>query len=259
MSKRWSKTEIAHLKRNADSQTLEELAQRFHAETAEVRAKMEELGLAGASSDDHDAAVASFEKALNLVHDGKWKKAAEALEGVIGESDTSELSDRARQYLAICQHRIDGEPDIKDAYLAAVVSKNRGDMESAQTLAKKAGSADKDHKIAYLQASLHALAGDEDQAIAVLGKAIQLDARNRVQAFHDPDFRELARTRSFKNSWSRPTPERADRTPSRPNAARACSRSVLCVYRAGSAPPPAVRRGRRGDLTHASRAHSAYG
>lgn len=198
MSKRWSKTEIAHLKRNAESQTLEELAQRFHAETAEVRAKMEELGLAGAGSDDHDAAVANFEKALQLVHDGKWKKAAAALEGVIDESDTPELIDRARQYLAICRHRIDGEPDVGDAYLAAVYSKNRGDVESAQKLAKKAGSADKDDKIAYLQASLHAIAGDEDQAIEVLGKAIQLDARNRVQAYHDPDFRELRENEDFQ-------------------------------------------------------------
>lgn len=199
MSKRWSKTEIAHLKRNADSQTLEELAQRFHTETAEVRAKMEELGLAGAGGEDHDAALENFEKALKLVHDGDWKKAAAELEGVIAESDTPELSDRARQFLAICQHRIDGEPEIEDTYLAAVVTKNRGDVEAAQALAKKAGSADKDHKIAYLQASLHALAGDEDQAIEVLGQAIQLDARNRVQAYHDPDFRELRENEAFQD------------------------------------------------------------
>ena len=198
MSKRWSKTEIAHLKRNADSQTLEELAQRFHIETAEVRAKMEELGLAGSGGHDYDAALEGLEKALKLVHDGDWKKAAEILEGVIGESDTHELTDRARQYLTICRHRLDGEPDIEDAYLAAVVSKNRGDVESAQQLAQKAGSADSNDKIAYLQASLHALAGDDDQAIETLGKAIQLDARNRVQAYHDPDFRELRDTEEFQ-------------------------------------------------------------
>lgn len=198
MSKRWSKTEIAHLKRNADSQTLEELAQRFHAETSEVRAKMEELGLAGSAGEDHDAALAAFESAIQLVHGSKWKQAAEELEKVIAESDTHELTDRARQYLAICQDRLDGEPEIDDVYLAAVYRKNRGDVEEAQRLASKAGSADKDDKIAYLQASLHALAGDEDQAIEVLGKAIQMDPRNRVQAYHDPDFKELREHEDFQ-------------------------------------------------------------
>ncbi|MDA8015833.1 MAG: tetratricopeptide repeat protein [Thermoanaerobaculia bacterium] len=196
MSKRWSKTEIAHLKRHADSQTLEELAQRFHTETAEVRAKMEELGLAGTSGDDHDAALSAFESALKLVQDGKWKKAAETFENVIAESDTHELTDRARQYLAICQHRLDGEPEIEDPYLAAVVSKNSGDVETAQQLISKAGS--DDERIAYLQASLHALAGDDDQAIEALGKAIRLNPRNRVQAFHDPDFKDLRENEEFQ-------------------------------------------------------------
>lgn len=197
MSKRWSKTELAHLKRHADSQTLEELAQRFHTETSEVRAKMEELGLAGAGGDDQDAALASYEEAVKLVHDGKWEKAAELLEGVIADSDTHELTDRARQYLAICRHRIDGEQEIDDPYLAAVVSKNRGDLEAAQKIVAKADS-EKDERFAYLEASIHALSGDDDQAIEVLGRAIQLEPRNRVQAYHDPDFKELRENEDFQ-------------------------------------------------------------
>lgn len=199
MSKRWSKTEISHLKRHAGSQTLEELAQRFHTDTSEVRAKMEDLGLAGGGSDEHDAAVASFEKALDLVHGGKWKKAATALEAVIEESDTPELTDRARQYLRVCQSKLEGEPTIDDAYLAAVVHKNRGDLDGARQLVEKQGkAAEKEDRFAYLLASLHALQGDEDDAIQVLGKAIQLDPKNRVQAYHDPDFRELREHEDFQ-------------------------------------------------------------
>lgn len=199
MSKRWSKTELSHLKRNAGSQSIEELAQRFHTDTAEVRAKMEELGLTGSGGDDRDAALDSFEKALELVHGGKWKKAAEALESVIKESDTPELIDRARQFLHVCQSELDGEPEIDDPYLAAVVHKNRGDLEGARKLVEKQGKAtEKEEKFAYLLASLHALQGDEDDAIQVLGKAIQLDPRNRVQAYHDPDFKELRELEDFQ-------------------------------------------------------------
>lgn len=199
MSKRWSKTEVAHLKRNATSQTIEELAQRFHAETSDVRAKMEELGLTGSGGDNHDATLAAFETALKLVHAGEWKKAAEALEAVIAESDTHELTDRARQYLAICSQRLDGDSEIEDPYMAAVVSKNRGDVEQAQKLVSKQGSAaEKDQRFAYLQASLHALAGEDGKAIQVLGKAIQLDPRNRVQAYHDPDFKQLRENEEFQ-------------------------------------------------------------
>ena len=199
MSKRWSKTEIAHLKRNADSQTLEELAQRFHADTADVRAKMVDLGLVGGSSESHDATLEAFENGLKLVHGGNWKQAAEIFKGVVAESDAHELTDRARQYLAICEDRLAGDQKIDDPYLAAVVSKNQGDVESAQKLAAQAGSADKDDRIAYLQASIHALAGDDDKAIEVLGKAIQLDPRNRVQAYHDPDFKDLRESEEFQD------------------------------------------------------------
>lgn len=200
MAKRWSKTEIAHLKRNAEKQSLEELAQRFHTDTDEVKAKMEELGLGSGSGGDEarDAALEEFEKGLEHLYASRWKKAAKGMEKVIEDADQPELVDRARQYLAICETRQQDDSEFDDPYLEAVMAKNDGDLETAEKLIEKQGKkVEKEEKFAYLMASVKALAGDADDALKLLGKAIELDRRNRVQAFHDPDFAELREREEF--------------------------------------------------------------
>ena len=51
MEKRWSKAEIAHLKRSAEKQSAEELAQRFRTDTETVRRKLAQLGLGSADAE----------------------------------------------------------------------------------------------------------------------------------------------------------------------------------------------------------------
>ncbi len=194
MAKRWSKAEIAHLKRHAKKQSVEELAQRFHVATDAVRRKLEELGLGAteAGSDAADAAIGDFSKALELVHGHKWQQAAKLLEKVIAETEEVRISDRARQYLEICRLRLDKDKtQDSDPYLHAVFEKNRGNLEGALKLCKKHGAADKEERYAYLMASIRALSGAEDEALELLKTAIRLDPKNRVHAYHDPDFEAL--------------------------------------------------------------------
>ena len=194
MDKLWSKSESAHLQRYANSQTLEELAQRFHTDTEAVREKIEELGLSPKPGNiyDQDEAFGHFEKAVGFFHEKKYEAAVEHLEKAIAETDTRQLADRARQYLQICRDRLEKEPEVEDLYLAAVMEKNRGRLDSALELCEKhGGDPEKDEKLAYLLASIRALSGDEDEAIEHLARAIELEPRNRVHAYHDADFASL--------------------------------------------------------------------
>lgn len=200
MDKLWSKSEIAHLERHADSQNLTELAQRFHTDTDTVRKKMDELGLASSSTSAEmmDAAMKKFEEGVQLLYDKKYEAAATAFEQSIAESDTRQLSDRARQYLQICRDRTE-EADVgDDPYLAAVYEKNSGNLDAASELCKKQGKAvETEEKYAYLMASVHALAEEEDEALSHLARAIELEPKNRVHAYHDPDFASLRGREEF--------------------------------------------------------------
>ena len=199
MEKRWSKAEIAHLKRNADSQSLEELAQRFHTDADVVRHKLDELGLGSGTSgaEAAEAAINDFSRAVELLHDQKYAQAAELLAQVAASADNLLLADRARQHLAICRAKTAEAGGDGDPYLHAVFEKNNGNLERALQLCQEQKAADGDERYAYLMASIQALAGAEDQALELLETAISLEPRNRVHAYHDPDFEALQAREEF--------------------------------------------------------------
>ena len=144
-----------------------------------------------------DPVLAKFNKALETLHARTWAKAAELFEGVVQESDVPELRERARQYLSACrlqEQKAKGDAPAadEDPYLRAVYEKNRGNYAAALDLIKKNGG-EKDERFAYLAASIHAAEGRKDEAAKTLTRAVELNAKNRVHAFHDPDFAELRR------------------------------------------------------------------
>jgi tetratricopeptide (TPR) repeat protein len=144
-----------------------------------------------------DPVLETFHQALQALHAKSWAKAAGLFEGVVKDSDVPELRERARQYLSACrlqEQKAKGEapsPD-EDPYLRAVVEKNRGNYAAALDLVKKNGG-EKDERFAYLAASIHAAEGRKDEAAKSLIRAVELNAKNRVHAFHDPDFADLRR------------------------------------------------------------------
>jgi tetratricopeptide (TPR) repeat protein len=144
-----------------------------------------------------DPVLAKFNKALEVLHSKSWAKAAELFEGVVQESDVPELRERARQYLSACrlqEQKAKGDAPAadEDPYLRAVYEKNRGNYAAALELIKKNGG-EKDERFAYLAASIHAAEGRKDEAAKTLMRAVEMNAKNRVHAFHDPDFAELRR------------------------------------------------------------------
>lgn len=209
MEKRWSKTEISHLKKHAASQTVEELAARFHTETSEVVSKMDELHLTAQKSagSEIDVALKDFEAALDKINKKQWSDAKSLMEKVAAEADTAQMADRARQYIEICSRQED-TLSSDDPYLLAVFEKNRGNLD----LALEACQGEKDDKsgrFAYLKASIQALAGEEDEALRLLDEAIGIEPKNRVHAYHDPDFRELQGREEFNDLVSLPSADQA--------------------------------------------------
>lgn len=200
MDKHWSKIELAHLKRHAEDQSVEELAQRFHTDTEAVQKKLDELGLISSHSAQTDSdTLKSYEAALRLLHDGQWKKAAKQFEELIKHADQQQIIDRSRQNLLICQSHLEEAGDAADPYLAAVFEKNNGNFEAALELCQAQGATDTDEKFAYLEASIQALAGEEDQALELLETAIRLNPKNRVHAYHDSDFHDLRSNEGFSS------------------------------------------------------------
>jgi hypothetical protein len=67
----------------------------------------------------------------------------------------------------------------------------------ALELCKRGGRQGKDERFAYLAASIHALRGEHDDALKLLELATEMNPKNRIHAYHDPDFAALRGREGF--------------------------------------------------------------
>jgi tetratricopeptide (TPR) repeat protein len=149
------------------------------------------------------AARKEYEKAIELFHRRQFDEACRRFEEFIEKHpDEKEFLDRARMYLAACRSgrknrpAVPSEPD--ELYHAAVIEKNRGNVDKAlELLRKTAGRRDGDGRVHYLAACCHALAGDVEEALAHLRKAIAANDQNRIQARLEADLTVLRGTQGF--------------------------------------------------------------
>lgn len=198
MKRSWTKAEIGYLKRHAHKQAPEELGEHFGIDPEAVREKLVELGLpTEPSSGSEGAMLENYGEALQLLHGKKWQKAAELLTRIVEGAESPQLVDRACQNLAVCEQRLEEPEPLDDPYLQAVFEKNQGNLAAALDLCLDGGRTDKEERYAYLAASIQALAGSEEEALSHLATAIRLEPKNRVHAYHDPDFNELHGAEEF--------------------------------------------------------------
>jgi tetratricopeptide (TPR) repeat protein len=175
--------------------------QATHATYAANPAKITRSARAG----DEDPAFALYAEGLQALDRKDWPRGIELLKKVIEVSDLADLTARARQYLAAAEKRVaaaaagpdTGEGD--DPYLLALVEKNRGNFKTALDLSKKGGRDKKDERFAYLVASIHAAESRTEEAAQALSQAVELNAKNRIHAFHDADFAELKKNRDYRH------------------------------------------------------------
>jgi tetratricopeptide (TPR) repeat protein len=148
-------------------------------------------------------ALKKYEDGVTKLLDGKRAQAAKIFQDIIDDPPNDlGLVARARQYLAATRPDDDAEPSLEtadDLYNHGVVLMNDGDFAGAlEAFDGAAKKAPKDDRICYVRAVALALSEDEEQALAMLGQAIELNDVNRVYARNDPDFSALAANADFR-------------------------------------------------------------
>lgn len=167
-------------------------------------AKKQTAKVAKASrSEQYEKTLVGYGKTIELVRKGEFEKAIPQLKELQKEAaGEDELSDRIRTYLTICKQRLappPPEPSTADGrYYRAVVLANNGQLEQAlhllnQSLNESPGSA----TLLYTRASVWALQGNGDAAVADLQQAIAIEPTLRFQATNDPDFENVRDDAAF--------------------------------------------------------------
>ena len=138
----------------------------------------------------------SYEQALKLLQTQKFDKAKLLFEKVI-ESGISELADRAKVHISICNQQLDRIQNTfntpEEHYDFAVSLMNLGDFVTArehlEALSTQRPTLD---FIWYGFAVLECLTGRTSESLQHLAEAIRINPGNRFQARNDSDFRNMA-------------------------------------------------------------------
>ena len=144
-----------------------------------------------------DAALKNLEAGIALFYEDRVAEARARFEDVVAASGESRFVIRANDCLAACERAetpATGGPD--DAFLEAVMARNDGDLERTLELCE-GGGRDQDERFVYLAACARALMGEQEAALDLLTKAVALDPKNRVRAYHDGDFSSLDEDERF--------------------------------------------------------------
>lgn len=219
MSRKWTDDESRWLRDNYARMDILSLSQRLAIPIAEVEKRLKQLKLspsdaAPAPSKKSPATLKEavreislarkeYEKAMEAFHRRDLGDAARRFEALIEKhADAREFVDRARMYLAACRaggkkaSPVPSSPE--ELYHAAVFEKNRGQVSRALDLVRKGAHAKGDEaRFAYLAACCHALAGQYDEALTSLRKAVAADPMNRVHARLEADLSPLRGTPLF--------------------------------------------------------------
>jgi len=143
-----------------------------------------------------DAALRSLEAGIGHFYADRLVEARAEFESVMAAGE-SRFANHARDYLAACEAASEPKQDeAADPFLLAVMARNDGDLDGALTICA-AGEHAEDGRFLYLAACIWALSEESDAALELLGRAVELDPRNRVRAFHDSDFESLHEDERF--------------------------------------------------------------
>jgi tetratricopeptide (TPR) repeat protein len=150
--------------------------------------------------DEHQVLFAhtlqGYEQALKLLQAQKYEKAKSLLEKVI-ESGVSELADRAKVHISICNQQLDQIQNTfttpEERYDFAVSLMNLGDFitarEHLEILSAERPNLD---FVWYGRAVLECLTSHTSESLQHLTEAIRINPGNRFQARNDSDFRNMA-------------------------------------------------------------------
>ena len=136
-----------------------------------------------------------YQAGLQLVQEGSFDKARAIFEKLV-ESGPSEILERSRVYLSICQRNAGPKTrtfgSAEEEYDYAISLLNTGDYEDARdrfdNILRSHPKAD---YALYGLAILESMTGQVEECLEHLGQAIDLNPRNRIQARSDSDFQDM--------------------------------------------------------------------
>lgn len=206
MAKRWSEAELRFLRDNESKMSVQALADALSVRVEEIEKKLEKLGTTAGTGEEPkkpltlkelsrhtENARKEYDRGVAALQRRKLDEAERHFADLIQKyPEEKELVDRARVYLAVCERQklaarsTLSEPE--DFYYAAVLEKNRGNVEEAIEHLKRAARKNGGGKVDFLLACCYAQRGEPGSALEYLRRAIGEDQRNRILARHDRDF-----------------------------------------------------------------------
>jgi tetratricopeptide (TPR) repeat protein len=151
---------------------------------------------AAARSDGQlSAAFQHYQAAVQLLQQGKYDRALAAFEKLQPDAP-SEIQERCRVYITTCQRQL-AKPNLsfptpEEHFDFAVAQLNNGYFEEAREHFNKilVQVPDADY-VFYGLALLNAVSGQSQECLTNLGRAIELNPKNRLQARVDNDFQSM--------------------------------------------------------------------
>jgi len=152
---------------------------------------------------DEAAALRAFERAHKEFSRGRFAEARTLFRALVEQhAGVSEITARARTYLAIAETRLRSEPmlprDADSLYDRGVIELNRGEFVAAQELFERALKREPEAAhVHYGLAATRARLGSIGSALESLQQALELQPRLRVRAQHDQDLAALRNDPEF--------------------------------------------------------------
>lgn len=141
------------------------------------------------------AAFQHYQSAVQLLQQGKFDRAMAAFEKLRADAP-SEIQERCRVYIATCQRQLAKSTlsfaTPEEHFDFAVARLNNGYYEEAREHFANilAQVPDADY-VFYGLALLNAVTGQSQECLSNLGRAIELNPKNRLQARVDNDFQSM--------------------------------------------------------------------
>jgi len=217
MAKRWTEADLRFLRDNASKMSPQALADALSVRIDELEKKLEKIGTPASASAEGPRKAQTVKELSRHTENARkeYDRGVAALQRrKVGEAERhfleltqkypeeKELVDRARVYLAVCERQKNSaaaslsEPE--DFYYAAVLEKNRGNVDEAIEHLKRAVRKNGGGKVDFLLACCYAQQGEPGSALEHLRRAIDEDQRNRILARHDRDFDPVRDTPEFQ-------------------------------------------------------------
>jgi tetratricopeptide (TPR) repeat protein len=214
MARRWTEAELRFLRDNSSKMGVQALADVLSVRVDELEKKLERLDAPSAEAPRKaqtlkelfrhtEGARKEYDRGVAALQRRKLEEAERHFGELIQKyPEEKELVDRARVYVAVCQRQRNAAGDSlsepEDFYYAAVLEKNRGNVDEAIEHLKRAARKNGGGKVDFLLACCYAQRGESVSALEYLRRAIGEDQRNRILARHDRDFDPVRDTPEFQ-------------------------------------------------------------